>query len=134
MCLETHLKEQESNRNIILKVPIHDLAYSFLKSTNHNFAHLYLSFNYLNVGLLQVVRPRGEQILSHLLLKVAGIGNESCREQTVSSDGGHLVLEGLAGLLPAVPFSRQTLQQGCAAIHLGGESKSSEKMRHDSLN
>lgn len=63
------------------------------------------SINYLNVGLLQVVRPRREQVLPHLLFKVAGIGNESCREQAVSSDGGHLVLEGLTGLLPAVPFS-----------------------------
>lgn len=60
---------------------------------------------YLNVGLLQVVRPGGEQVLSHLLFKVTGIGNERCRQQTVSSDGGHLVLEGFAGLLPAVPFS-----------------------------
>lgn len=60
---------------------------------------------YLNVGLLQVVRPSGEQVLSHLLFKVTSIGNEGCREQTVSSDGGHLVLEGFAGLLPAVPFS-----------------------------
>lgn len=65
---------------------------------------------YLNVGLLQVVGPSGEQVLSHLLLKVAGVGDERRREQTVSSYGGHLVLEGLAGLLPAVPFSRQTLQ------------------------
>lgn len=74
---------------------------------------------YLNVGLLQVVGPSGEQVLPHLLLKVAGIGDERRREQTVSGDGGHLVLEGLAGLLPAVPFSGQTLQKGCAAIHLG---------------
>lgn len=70
----------------------------------NSFGFVYQSFNYLNVGLLQVVRPRSEQVLSHLLLKVASIGNESCREQTVSSDGGHLVLEGLTGLLPAVPF------------------------------
>lgn len=74
---------------------------------------------YLNVGLLQVVGPSGEQVLSHLLLKVAGIGDERRREQTVSGDGGHLILEGLTGLLPAVPFSGQTLQEGCAAIHLG---------------
>lgn len=66
---------------------------------------VYQSFNYLNVGLLQVVRPSSEQVLSHLLLKVAGIGNESCRKQTVSSNGGHLVLESLTGLLPAVPLS-----------------------------
>lgn len=66
---------------------------------------LYQSLTYLNVGLLQVVRPSSEQVLSHLLFKVASIGNESCREQTVSSNGGHLVLEGFAGLLPAVPFS-----------------------------
>lgn len=71
---------------------------------------MYHSFNYLNVGLLQVVRPSGEQVLPHLLFKVAGVGDESCREQTVSSDGGHLVLEGLAGLLPAIPLSGQTLQ------------------------
>ncbi len=66
---------------------------------------MYKSFNYLNVGLLQVVRPGSEQVLSHLLVEVASIGDESCREQTVSGDGGHLVLEGLTGLLPAVPFS-----------------------------
>lgn len=60
---------------------------------------------YLNVGLLQMVRPSGEQVLPHLLFEVTSIGNERCREQTVSSDGGHLVLEGFAGLLPAVPFS-----------------------------
>ena len=65
----------------------------------------YPDFNYLNVGLLQVVRPCSEQVLSHLLFKVTGICNESSREQTVSSNGGHLVLECLAGLLPAVPFS-----------------------------
>lgn len=65
---------------------------------------VYWSFNYLNVGLLQVMRPSSEQVLPHLLFKVAGIGDESSREQTVSGDGGHLVLEGLAGLLPAVPF------------------------------
>lgn len=65
----------------------------------------YILKKYLNVGLLQVVRPGSEQVLSHLLFKVASIGNESCREQTVSSYGGHLVLEGLACLLPALSFS-----------------------------
>lgn len=60
---------------------------------------------YLNVGLLQVVRPSSEQVLPHLLFKVASIGDECGREQAVSSDGGHLVLEGLTGLLPAFPLS-----------------------------
>lgn len=82
------------------------------------------SWKYLNVGLLQVMGPSREQILSHLLLKVASICNESCRQQTVSSDGGHLVFEGFTGLLPTVPFSRQALQQGCAAIHLRGKKAS----------
>lgn len=67
--------------------------------------------------------PSCEQILSHLLLKVASIGNESCRQQTVSSYGGHLVFEGFTGLLPTVPFSRQTFQQGCTAIHLQGKNR-----------
>lgn len=73
---------------------------------------------YLDVGLLKVVGPSGEQVLPHLLLKVAGVGDERRREQTVSGDGGHLVLEGLAGLLPAVAFSGQTLQEGRAAVDL----------------
>lgn len=64
-----------------------------------------LTFKYLNVGLLQVMRPSGEQVLSHLLVKVAGVSNESCREHAVSSNCGHLVLEGFAGFLPALPFS-----------------------------
>lgn len=63
------------------------------------------NFTYLNISLLQVMRPSGEQVLSHLLFKVSGVGDESSREQTVSSDGGHLVLERLAGLLPALSLS-----------------------------
>lgn len=59
---------------------------------------------YLNIGLLEMVRPSSEQVLSHLLFKVAGVGNKGCREQTVPGNGGHLILEGLTGLLPAVSF------------------------------
>lgn len=69
------------------------------------------------------MRPRREQILSHLLFKVASICDESCRQQTVSSNGGHLVLEGFTGLLPTVPFSRQTFQESCTAIHLQENNK-----------
>lgn len=72
----------------------------FKKTSGQNF-----SFKYLNVGLLQVMRPCREQILSHLLFEVASICDESCRQQTVSSNGGHLVLKGFTGLLPTVPFS-----------------------------
>lgn len=38
--------------------------------------HLKLSPEYLNVGLLEVVRPSGKQVLPHLLVKVASIGDE----------------------------------------------------------
>ena len=65
------------------------------------------------------MRPGGEQVLPHLLLKVPGVGDEGGREQTVPGDGGHLVLEGLAGLLPAVALCREALEQGVAAVHLG---------------
>lgn len=64
--------------------------------------HVEWSRKYLNVGLLQVMRPCSEQVLPHLLFKVAGIRDECCRKQTVACDGGHLVLERLTGLLPAV--------------------------------
>lgn len=50
--------------------------------------------------------PGGEEVLSHLLVKVTSVSDEGGGEQTVSSDGGHLVLEGLAGLFPSVPLSR----------------------------
>lgn len=76
---------------------------------------------YLDVGLLQVMRPSGEQVLPHLLLKVAGVRDEGRRQQAVSGDGGHLVLERLTGFLPALPLSRKALQQRCAAVHLQGQ-------------
>lgn len=61
---------------------------------------------YLNVGLLQVMRPGGEEVLSHLLVKITSVSHEGGGEETVAGDGGHLVLEGLAGLLPSLPLSR----------------------------
>lgn len=74
-------------------------------SVEEEYRFMHISLKYLNVGLLQVMRPCSEQVLPHLLLKVASISNECCREQTVSRDGGHLVLESLTGLLPAIPLS-----------------------------
>lgn len=61
---------------------------------------------YLNVGLLEVMRPGGEEVLSHLLIKITSIRNEGSREKTVTSDGGHLILEGLAGLFPTLTLCR----------------------------
>lgn len=51
--------------------PIHLLN---LKTSNY----VDWNFKYLNVGLLQVMRPSSEQVLSHLLIKVASVGNECC--------------------------------------------------------
>lgn len=34
---------------------------------------------YLDIGLLQVMGPRGEQVLAHLLIEVPGVSNESGR-------------------------------------------------------
>lgn len=73
---------------------------------------------YLDVGLLQVVGPRGEQVLSHLLVEVARVGNERRRQEAVPSDGGHLVLEGFAGFFPAFALSGQALQEGSAPVYL----------------
>lgn len=50
--------------------------------------------------------PGGEEVLSHLLIEVSSVSDEGSGEQTVSGDGGHLVLEGLAGLFPSLPLSR----------------------------
>ncbi len=66
--------------------------------------HITLSL-YLNVGLLEVMGPGGEEVLSHLLVEVTGVSDEGGGEQTVSGDGGHLVLEGLAGLFPSLALS-----------------------------
>lgn len=35
-----------------------------------------LGGQYLNVGLLQMMGPGGEEVLTHLLVKIASIGNE----------------------------------------------------------
>jgi len=76
-----------------------------------------------------VVGPGGEQVLPHLLLKVAGVGDEGGREQAVPGDGGHLVLEGLARLLPALPLGRKALEQGRAAVHLGNGARTEKGKR-----
>ena len=48
------------------------------------------------------------------------VGYEGGGEEDVPDDGRHLVLEGLAARLPALPLAAQTLQQVYAAVHLGG--------------
>lgn len=73
---------------------------------------------YLDIGLLQVVGPRGEQVLPHLLVEVTRVSNECRRQETVPSDGRHLVFEGFACFFPSFAFSRQTLQKGSAPVYL----------------
>lgn len=65
-----------------------------------------------------MVGPRGEQVLPHLLVEVTRISNERRRQETVPSNGRHLVFEGFACFLPSFTFSRQTLQQGSAPVYL----------------
>lgn len=60
---------------------------------------------YLDVGLLQVMGPGGEQVLAHLLVEVACVGDEGCGQQAVPGDGGHLILERLARFFPPLAFS-----------------------------
>lgn len=65
--------------------------------------------------------PGGEQVLTHLLVKVTRVSDERGGQETVPGDGGHLIFESFTGFLPSFPFSRQTLQKRSAPVYLRGK-------------
>lgn len=65
--------------------------------------------------------PGSEQVLTHLLVKVTRVGNERSRQETVPSNGGHLVFESFTCFFPSFTFGRQALQKSSASVYLKGE-------------
>ena len=73
---------------------------------SHRRAYLYTTaiYTYLNpcqifpelvACLLHMTYPRQKQCLSELLVNVFSVGHEDRREKHITTDGGHLALEGV---------------------------------------
>ena len=77
----------------------------------------------VDVGLLEVGGPGGEETGPELLVEVASVGHEGRGEEDVSGNGGHLTLEGFAAGLPALLLVRQTGQKSLASLHLHHHSR-----------
>lgn len=72
----------------------------------------------LDFGFHHVIGPGQEEGVAELLVEVSSVGHEGRGEQDISSDGGHLALEGLAAWLPPGTLTAKTGQEGLAALHL----------------
>ena len=72
----------------------------------------------MQVTLLQLVAPGGEEVVPHGLVEVAGVRHERRRQQDIADNGGHLVLERLAACLPALLLTAQTAQQANTPLDL----------------
>ena len=71
-----------------------------------------------NVGLLHVRGPRGEQVLTEVLVKVTSVGHECRGQHYVTTDGTHLTLECLTAGLPSLLLISQAGQESLATLNL----------------